>query len=161
MVPLGVMKQLSICLHSKTLSHRSIAAGFRGFQHCLKQWEVDQMGIDKVGRQRYHWSKPAENGRSGQAGILRHSSALLPLVQPWQRFILLIQPYLCQLLAVSQLFHSCSHYLSLPIHLTLLLQITRCQDNKMVQDAWLGLTHSPESCHWSIIDKSKMYGQLI
>ena len=36
MVPLGVMKQLSICLHSKPLSHPSIAAGFRGFQNCLK-----------------------------------------------------------------------------------------------------------------------------
>ena len=36
MVPLGVKKQLSICLHSKTLSHPSIAVGVRGSQHCLK-----------------------------------------------------------------------------------------------------------------------------
>ena len=36
MVPLGVIKQLSICLHSKMLSHPSITTGFRDSQHCFK-----------------------------------------------------------------------------------------------------------------------------
>ena len=36
MVSVDVMKQLSICLHFKTLRHPSTTAGFRGSQHCLK-----------------------------------------------------------------------------------------------------------------------------
>ena len=50
MVPLGVMKQFSICLHSQTLSHCSIAAGFRGFQHCLKykkRFNLEESGLQQ------------------------------------------------------------------------------------------------------------------
>ena len=73
MVPMDVMKQLSIYLHSKALGHPSIAAGFRGSQYCLKHKNrlttdrciVSVVGIDKVGEYlQLLWSKFSTQGLS-------------------------------------------------------------------------------------------------
>ena len=46
MVPRGVMKWLSMCHHFKTLSHLSIAAGFRGLQHLVGWWTVFSCDVE-------------------------------------------------------------------------------------------------------------------